>query len=280
MNPGTTPFASGQALEHAGTPTRPVAIITGAAQRLGRHIAEHLAAHGWNIALHYRHSADEAEQTLAQLNAIGGHHQAFQADLADESACRALFEHALAAFGRVDAVINNASRFEYDDINSFDNTQLLAHMLPNLAAPVLLAQCLHRHLLSSPDERRGVVINLLDQKLDHPNPDFLSYTLSKSALKTATILLAKALAPHIRVVGVSPGLTLPSHMQTDDAFQATHKLAPLGHASRPEDIANTVLFILNSPCITGIDIAVDGGQHLVGMERDFSLMETPPPAPL
>lgn len=251
---------------------RPVAIVTGAAHRLGRHIAAALATHGWNVALHYRSSETQALQTLAELSGIGGQHHVIRADLADEADCRQLFDSAVQTLGRVDAVINNAALFEYDDAASFDTENLLAHMLPNLAAPVILAQELRRHLLAGDSDRTGVVINLLDQKLDHPNPDFLSYTLSKSALKTATTLLAKALAPRIRVAGVSPGLTLPSHMQTDEAFQKTHRLAPLGRSSQPEDIARAVLFILNSPSITGIDLPVDGGQHLVGMERDFSLM--------
>lgn len=251
---------------------RPVALITGAAQRLGRHIALLLAQHGWNIALHYHRSADEAQATLAQLNALGGQHHTFQADLADEAACKQLFAQAAQVFGRVDAVINNAALFEFDDATSFQTDMLQAHMLPNLAAPVLLAQALHQHLSATPPQRTGVVINLLDQKLGNPNPDFFSYTLSKAALKTATVLLAKSLAPHIRVVGISPGLTLPSHMQTPAAFQHTHQLAPLGRSSQPDDIANTVLFILNSPSITGVDLAVDGGQHLLGLDRDFSLM--------
>ncbi len=252
---------------------RPVALVTGAAHRLGRHIAKLLAANGWNIALHYRSSETQALQTLAELSEIGGRHHAIQADLANEAACRQLFDAALAAFGRVDAVVNNAALFEYDDVDSFRTENLMAHMLPNLAAPVLLAQALHRHLLGSQPARTGVVVNLLDQKLSNPNPDFLSYSLSKAALKTATVMLAKALAPRIRVAGVSPGLTLPSHMQTDEAFQKTHRLAPLGQSSQPDDIARAILFILQSPSITGVDLPVDGGQHLMGMERDFSLME-------
>ena len=253
---------------------RPVALITGAAQRLGRHIAKLLAANGWNIALHYRSSAADAAQAITELSELGGQHHAIQADLSQEAACRQLFDTALKHFGRVDAVINNAALFEYDDIDSFNAGNLQAHIMPNLAAPVLLAQALHQHWLKQPAGTTGVVINLLDQKLSNPNPDFLSYSLSKAALKTATVMLAKALAPHVRVVGVSPGLTLPSHMQTEEAFQKTHRLAPLGHSSRPDDIAQAILFILNSPCITGVDLPVDGGQHLVGMARDFSLMES------
>lgn len=252
---------------------RPVAIITGAAQRLGRHIAGALAQNGWNIAAHYRSSATQAADTLAYLQSLGGEHCLLQADLADEAQTRRLFADAAAKLGRVDAVINNAAVFDYDDAETFQTEALLTHMLPNLAAPLILTQALHKHLSARSPAAKGVVINLLDQKLSHPNPDFLSYTLSKSALKTATIMLAKALAPQVRVVGISPGLTLPSHMQTDEAFQKTHRLAPLGQGSTPADIIRSVLFVLESPSITGIDLVVDGGQHLLGMARDFSMMD-------
>ncbi len=249
-----------------------VAIITGGAQRIGREIASTLAQAGWNIVVHYRQSADEAAATVEQLADCGGHHCMLRADLAQEDETRKLFADAVSSMGRVDAIINNAALFEYDDAGSFGTSQLLSHMLPNLAAPLILAQELHRHICKQRPAQSGVVVNLLDQKLDNPNPDFLSYTLSKSALKTATTLLAKALAPQVRIVGVSPGLTLPSHLQTEAEFHKTHRLAPLGQASTPADIARTVLFLLESPAITGIDLAVDGGQHLVSMERDFSMM--------
>lgn len=251
---------------------RPVALITGAAKRIGSHLACTLAESGWNIALHCRRSRDDAADTLARLNQLGGRHCIVQADLADEAQTRQLFAQAVEELGQVDAVVNNAAVFDYDDAASFNTGHLLAHMLPNLAAPVLLAQALHAHLVERGPDAKGVVVNLLDQKLGNPNPDFLSYTLSKSALKAATTLLAQALAPRVRVVGVSPGLTLPSHLQSDQAFETMHRMAPLDRSSTPEDIARSVLFLLRSPAITGVDLAVDGGQHLVGMERDFSMM--------
>lgn len=254
--------------------TRRVALVTGGAKRIGSHIAHLLAENGWNIALHYRNSLAEAKSALRSLQMQGGQHCAIQADLTDEQQTRQLFVQAVAMLGRVDAVINNAAVFDYDDAATFQSSQLQAHMMPNLAAPILLAQALHKHVNERPNAK-GVVVNLLDQKLSNPNPDFLSYTLSKSALKTATTLLAQALAPKVRVVGVSPGLTLPSHLQTPEAFEQTHRMAPLEQSSTPEDIAHSVLFLLNSPSITGVDLIVDGGQHLVGMERDFSMMQTP-----
>ncbi len=251
---------------------RRVALITGGARRIGRQIAQTLAANGWNIALHYRSSRSEADTALLSLQALGGEHHLLQADLADQAQAGSLFAQAVEMFGRVDAVINNAAVFEYDDAASFNVDQLQAHIMPNLAAPLLLAQALYQHVQERQDHTQGVVVNLLDQKLRNLNPDFLSYTLSKSALKTATTMLAQALAPQVRVVGVSPGLTLPSHLQTSEAFEKAHRMAPLERSSSPEDIARSVLFLLESPSITGVDLAVDGGQHLVGMERDFSML--------
>lgn len=252
--------------------SRPVALVTGGAKRIGREIALMLARHGWNIALHYRSSVQEAEDARRTLESYGGQHCILQADLAEESQTRAMFALAESRLGRVDAVVNNAALFDYDDAHSFDSHKLNAHMQPNLAAPVILAQALHKHITSRDQDSTGVVINLLDQKLGNLNPDFLSYTLSKAALKTATTMLAQALAPRVRVVGVSPGLTLPSHLQTPEAFEATHRMAPLKRSSSPGDIARSVLFLLESPSITGVDLAVDGGQHLVGMQRDFSML--------
>ena len=270
---GVTPQMNETLSSGPRTPARRVVLITGAARRLGRHMACTLAAQGWSVAVHYRHSKAEADETVAELTDIGGSHVALQADLQDEDQVRKLFSECVAAMGRVDAIINNASLFDFDDIETFGSQNLSRHMLPNLAAPIVLTQALLQHVQENGSARSGVVVNLLDQKLDNPNPDFLSYTLSKSALKTATTLLAKAAAPHLRVVGVSPGLTLPSHMQTDEDFEKAHRLAPLGQGSSADDIARAVSFLLESPSITGVDLIVDGGQHLVGMERDFSMME-------
>ena len=145
-----------------------------------------------------------------------------------------------------------------------------AHWRSNTGAPILLAQALHAHLAAR--EAQGAVVNLLDQKLWNPNPDFLSYTLSKAALECANTLLAQALAPRLRVVGVAPGLTLTSHMLSDEQFRALHQLSPLGRSSTPEDVAATVRFALENRSITGTTLLVDGGQHLMKFERDFSLM--------
>jgi NAD(P)-dependent dehydrogenase (short-subunit alcohol dehydrogenase family) len=253
----------------APSPARTV-LVTGAARRLGRAIALELAAHGWQVAVHYRGSATEAAQTVADC----GRHapaEAFQADLADEAAVRALLPRVTQHFGRIDAVVNSASQFEHDTATSFGPAALAQHMAINTAAPILLAQALHAHVLARGGQ--GAVVNLLDQKLWNPNPDFFSYTLSKSALHCATTMLAQALAPQLRVVGVAPGLTLPSHMTTQEKFEELHKLSPLGRSSTADDVAGAVRFALENGSITGTTLLVDGGQHLMKFERDFSLMQ-------
>src|SRR5580765_4622698 len=186
-------------------PSRPVVLVTGASRRIGRAIALELAAHGYDLALHTHRDADEAAAVLAEAQALGARAEAFACDLADEAACGALLPRVAAALSRIDAVVNNASLFEHDDIASFGHAKLAAHWQVNTAAPLLLARALHAHLQGS--ERPGCVVNLLDQKLCNPNPDHLSYTLSKAALSCATTLLAQALAPAVRVVGVAPGIT-------------------------------------------------------------------------
>lgn len=244
-------------------------LVTGASRRLGRAIALDLAQAGWRVAVHYRGSEQEARQTAAEC-ARHAPAAVFQADLQDEAQVRALVPAAVRHFGQLDAVVNNASRFEHDDARSFTAASLAAHIASNTAAPVLLAQLLAQHL----EERgaEGAVVNLLDQKLWNPNPDFFSYTLSKAALEAATTLLAQALAPRLRVVGVAPGLTLTSYLISQERFEELHKLSPLGRSSTPEDVAQAVRFALENRAITGTTLLVDGGQHLMKFDRDFSLM--------
>ncbi len=268
--PPSPPVPSDTPSPAAGTR---VVLVTGAARRLGRAIALALAAGGWRVAVHYRQSAADATETIADCARLAGAAAGFDADLADEAAVRALVPRVTAHFGRLDAVVNNASIFEHDDAASFGFAAAERHLRTNTAAPILLAQALHAHLVARdapPGE--AAVVNLLDQKLWNPNPDFLSYTLSKAALEAATTLLAQALAPRLRVVGVAPGLTLTSHLLSDEQFAALHRLSPLGRSSTPEDVAATVKFALESRAITGTTLLVDGGQHLMRFDRDFSLM--------
>ncbi len=249
--------------------THPVVLVTGAAQRIGREIALHLAAQGWRVAVHFRHSAAQAATTVADILAAGGAAQAFDADLADEAACNALVPAVHKAFGRIDAVVNNASLFEYDDVASFSAAAMQAHWRANTLPAILLARALHRSL---GEVGRGCVVNLLDQKLWNPNPDYLSYTLSKAALQAAGTLLAQALAPRVRVCGVAPGVTLLSGAMEAAEFAASHGMTPLQRSSTPLDVARAVRFLLESPAVTGTTLLVDGGQHLQAQARDVMFL--------
>jgi NAD(P)-dependent dehydrogenase (short-subunit alcohol dehydrogenase family) len=248
------------------------ALVTGAARRLGREIALQLAAAGWQVALHYRGSDADAEQTATDCAqaAPGLAFATFQADLGDEAATRELVPAVVDRFGTLDAVVNNASLFEHDSAASFNYDLLQDHLRINTGAPILLAQALHDHVNAR--QGSGAVVNLLDQKLWNPNPDFVSYTLSKAALDSATTMLAQALAPRLRVVGVAPGLTLTSHLLSQEKFERLHRMSPLGRSSTPQDVAAAVRFALENESITGTTLLVDGGQHLMRFERDFSLM--------
>ena len=250
----------------------PVVLVTGAAKRLGREIALALAAGGWRVAVHYRSSEQDAINTVAACTGMQVDSALFDADLGSETDVKALLPRVVARFGQIDAVVNSASTFEQDDAASFGFASLEKHLRSNTGAPILLAQALSAHLASR--NASGAVVNLLDQKLWNQNPDFLSYTLSKAALEAANTMLAMALAPLVRVVGVAPGLTLTSHLLSDSQFAELHKLSPLGRSSTPADVAATVKFALENQSITGTTLLVDGGQHLMKFERDFSLMTT------
>lgn len=253
----------------AHPPPRPVALVTGAARRIGRAITLHLAAHGWDVVLHHRGSAADAEGTAADARALGAQAWLVAADLADDAACEALVPAAVARAGRLDAVVNNASLFSYDDVASFNGPNAERHFRANTTPAVLLARALHAHLAArGGSDGRGCVVNLLDQKLVNPNPDYFSYTLSKAALAEATVMLAQALAPVLRVCGISPGVTLVSGPMDEAEFAAAHRLTPLQRSSTPDDIAAAVRFLLESPAITGTTLLVDGGQHLLGQPRD------------
>ena len=269
-----------------------VVLVTGAGKRLGREIALELARAGWQVAVHYRNSHEDAIKTVADCGSSTGagaqfdgfsvqdggltglHAQpvahAFCCDLDDEDAVRALLPQVIEKFGRVDAVVNSASTFEHDNAETFGFAALEKHMRSNTGAAIVLAQALHAHVAARGAE--GAVVNLLDQKLWNQNPDFFSYTLSKAALEAANTMLALALAPQVRVVGVAPGLTMTSHLLTQEQFEARHKLSPLGRSSTPEDVAASVRFALENRSITGTTLLVDGGQHLIKFERDFSCM--------
>ncbi|RZI44851.1 SDR family oxidoreductase [Herbaspirillum sp. HC18] len=242
-----------------------VALVTGAAKRIGRSIALALTQRGWDVAVHYGQSADEAAATVREIEGFGRRAIAVQCDLSDGQELTKLLPKVAKSLGNVTCIVNNASLFEHDTAADFSTAGLDRHMHANLAAPLLLARALHN---ATPDGAQSVVVNLLDQKLYNLNPDFLSYTLSKAALQTATTLLAQALAPKVRVVGVAPGLTMVSGNQTEEGFSKAHKMTPLGRSSAPEDVASAVCFAAENPAITGTTLLVDGGQHLIPLQRD------------
>lgn len=245
--------------------------MTGAARRLGREIALGLARDGWDIAVHYRESEEDAQATVSDIIALGRQAIALKCNLASEAETKLLVPRAVDRLGGLSCVVNSASLFEYDDAASFGLSRLDAHMHCNLAAPILLAQALHEAVA---DGEQGVVINLLDQKLFNLNPDFLSYTLSKAALHTATIMLATSLAPKLRVVGLAPGLTLVSGDQTEEGFAKAHRQTVLGRSSSPEDIVRATCYLADARGVTGTTLLVDGGQHLVPMNRDVMFVAT------
>jgi len=262
-------------VEDLNTSSNRTVLLTGAAKRLGKSIALYFAKAGWNVVLHYGNAKQEAMYTLEQIKALGVRAIAIQANLAEPDTIKGLFQASVDKFGRIDCLINSASAFEYDrpsqEAHMLTQAGLVRNMQVNLAAPVLLAQEMFHHLQGQPprnDELVPVTIQLLDQKLINLNPDYFSYTLSKSALLTATEMMALDFAPTLRSVGLAPGITLPSGKQTEAEFLQAHQKTPMGYSSSPDDIAQAALFIANAKAITGTTIYVDGGQHLIPSQRD------------
>ncbi|APR37851.1 short chain dehydrogenase [Paraburkholderia sp. SOS3] len=256
-------------------PPARVVLITGAARRIGRALALGFAAHGWDVAVHYGASRTDADELVAEIEALGRRTIALHADLANEPEVARLIPDCTAALGRPVCIVNNASRFDEDTARDVAYDKLLHMMSINVGAPLVLARMLHEatpDIAREDETQRSVVINLLDQKLQNMNPDYLSYTLSKAALEAATVALAQALAPKLRVVGLSPGLTLQSAEQTPASFAAAHRMTPLGRASRPEDLVAAALYLAGAAGVTGTTLVVDGGQHLVPLPRDVMFL--------
>ncbi len=233
------------------------ALVTGGGKRLGRAIVEALAEAGFAVAIHYNRSAGEAEALAASLSATRA--LALQADLAEEGEVAALVGRAEAALGPVGVLVNNASVFERDEWQDVTRESWDRHMEPNLRAPFLLTQ---RMAAALPEQARGVVVNMIDQRVWSLTPHFVSYTVTKSALWTLTRTLALALAPSIRVVGIGPGPAVPSPRQTQADFDRQCASVPLGHGTSPEEVASAVMAVLALPSLTGQMLALDGGQHL------------------
>jgi NAD(P)-dependent dehydrogenase (short-subunit alcohol dehydrogenase family) len=235
------------------------ALVTGAARRIGRTLAEALASEGWRVVVHYHGSLDAADNVVAAIRSKGGDAVAVEADLSNIAATQNLIPRATKLVGPLSCLINNASIFEPDDLRTATPASWSSHIDINLRAPFFLSQAFARQL---PTAIPGNIINIIDERVWHLTPHFASYTASKAGLWALTQTLAMALAPAIRVNAVGPGPTLPSPRQTEAQFDALSRSMPLQRGTSPQEIAAAVRFILAAPAMTGQMIALDGGQHL------------------
>ena len=259
----------------SSVPKARVVLITGAAKRIGRGLALGFAARGWDVAVHFGGSEGPAQEVVQSIRALGRRAVALRADLGVEGDVAKLVPACIDALGGLHCVVNNASSFVEDTARDFSYPRLLQMMAVNVGAPLALARALYDATpdAAADDETlRGCVINVLDQKLYNMNPDYLSYTLTKAALENATVALAQALAPKLRVVGLAPGLTLPSADMTTAEFEAAHRVTPLGRASRVDDVVAAACYLADAPGVTGTTLVVDGGQHLVPSPRDIMFL--------
>ncbi|HYZ22716.1 MAG TPA: SDR family oxidoreductase [Rhodopila sp.] len=236
-----------------------VALVTGGAKRLGKAIALQLARLGFDIGIHFHHSAAAAADTQRQIAALGRRAVLLPADLSNETAVHTLIPDLSRQLGPIGVLVNNASRFERDEWHDATRQTWDAHLEPNLRAPFVLMQQFARTL---PAAAEGVVINMIDQRVWSLTPHFVTYTVSKAALWALTQTMALALAPRIRVNAIGPGPALPSPRQNQAQFDKQAASVPLGHGTSPEEVARAVAAILGLPAMTGQMIALDGGQHL------------------
>ncbi|MFC4347931.1 SDR family oxidoreductase [Kordiimonas lipolytica] len=243
------------------------ALVTGASRRIGRAIAMDLAAYGYDVAVHYHGSEEEAEDVVANIEAYDGRAVAVQADLTNAEDTAGLVAAAEEALGKpLTLLVNNASLFEKDDAQTFSVDSWDAHQAVNLRAPAMLAQAFAERL---PEGARGTIINMIDQRVLKLNPQYFSYTASKTGLWTLTRTMAQAFAPNIRVNAIGPGPTLKNTRQTSEIFEQEAASTILGHGPDLEEICAAVRFLLESPSITGQMLALDGGQHLAWRTPDI-----------
>ncbi len=242
------------------------ALVTGAGQRLGQAMAQVLGACGFSVAVHYNSSREGADATVQAIKAAGGRAVPVQADLADEESVAGLIARTTEALGGPPSLlVNNASTFVDDTALEHDRAGWDLHMDVNLRAPIALAQAFAKAL---PAEDRGLIVNMIDQRVWKLNPNFFTYTLSKSALWTATKTLAQALAPNIRVNAIGPGPTLQNARQDPSDFRKQVEATLTGRGSNPENIVRALMYLIEADAVTGQMIAVDGGQHLIWQTPD------------
>jgi NAD(P)-dependent dehydrogenase (short-subunit alcohol dehydrogenase family) len=245
-------------------------LVTGAARRLGRAIALDLAEDGWNVAVHYNGSTADAEETAAAIRSRGMKAAALKADVSREAETQSLIGHATEALGPITALVNSASLFENDDWASATRESWDKHMEVNLRAPFVLAQAFAKAL---PQGAHGGIVNIVDQRVLKPTPQFMTYSLSKAGLYWLTTTLAQALAPRIRVNAVAPGPTIINARQSEADFRRQREATVLGTGAEPNDICEAVRYLLNASVVTGQMLAVDGGQHLVWQTPDVGVVE-------
>ncbi len=235
------------------------ALVTGSGQRIGRSIALALVAEGWDVAVQYYSSGEEADQLCQEISARGQRAAAIRGNLSSLNDVASLISQARKALGPISCLINNASLFEPDEMGNISETSWDNHLNTNLRAPVFLSQEFANQL---PDNVAGNIINIIDQRVIKLKPDYMSYTISKAALWAFTQTAAISLAPKIRVNAISPGPTIANYRQSEAQFKEQCKSMPLGYGSSPDEIANAARFILATPSMTGEMITIDGGQHL------------------
>jgi NAD(P)-dependent dehydrogenase (short-subunit alcohol dehydrogenase family) len=238
------------------------ALVTGAGKRIGRVIALELARAGFDIVAHHGRSRDEAQSLVDEVKAYGQRAVSLGADLTDDGDVETLVPRAVEALGPLSLLVNNASVFHDDRIDTLTAESWDAHLKTNLETPVRLAQAFAAQVSEKGARDGALIVNILDQRVWKPTPQFFSYSISKAGLWFATRTLAQALAPRVRVNGVGPGPTLPSIHQGAEDFAAEARNTPLARHATPQEIAHAVLYLVDAPSVTGQMIAVDGGQHL------------------
>lgn len=244
-------------------------LITGAAKRVGAELARACAADAHTVVLHYNQNKAAAEALAGELRETGALMELVHADLGDSASVSTMMA-AASKTGPVTALINNASLFDYDDSKTVSAEKITQHMAVNLIAPTLLIKDMAERL---PQGVSGCVINMLDAKLFGMNPDYYSYTLSKSALHTLTIMAAQAYAPRLRVNAIAPGILLPSGGQSEAEFQASHKRNLLGQGAEIPEVVAAMRLLLSAKSITGEVIVLDGGAHLHPTARDVAFLK-------
>ncbi|HEY3638065.1 MAG TPA: SDR family oxidoreductase [Rhizomicrobium sp.] len=245
-------------------------LVTGAAKRLGRAIALDLAKNGWNIALHYNHSESDAQSAAAAIRDMNRDVVLLRADLQNEEHVAGLIRRATETLGPVAGLVNSASIFEADEWATVTQDSWNKHLTVNLRAPFVLAQELARAL---PESEHGAIVNIVDQRVLKPTPQFISYSLSKAGLYWLNTTLAQALAPRVRVNAVAPGPTMINARQSEDHFRRQREATILGTGAEPQDICDAVRYLLTASAVTGQMIAVDGGQHLIWQTPDVTVVE-------